>query len=244
MMTMEQFEEEKARLVELYGGTARDASGKRAQAFARLYAESGWKERAIAEVEGLAQSRINQLLIFGRFLSWLTTLGRQDINIHEKEFRPHWRSTKDIIEQESRFAAVIAKLENEELPMRPELKGLGKKLVAQFTDGKYHRLRDIATALDVDMSAIRGLCDRIVSQGTFQTFGERRPAPPKDGSYAYRFVKGGKKKIDLIVLRSEVQPVLDDMQMVISGPRKSDFTREAMQTAFVQLLKVLDSIAR
>ena len=43
------------------------------------------------------------------------------------------------------------------------------------------------------------ICDRIVSQGTFQTFGERRPAPPKDGSYAYRFVKGGKKKIDLTV---------------------------------------------
>ena len=47
MMTMEQFEEEKARLVALYGGTARDASGKRAQAFAQLYAKSGWTQQAL-----------------------------------------------------------------------------------------------------------------------------------------------------------------------------------------------------
>ena len=243
MMTMEQFEEEKARLLKLYGGTSRDASGKRAQAFARLYAQSGWRERAIAEKEALAQSRVNQLLVFGRFLNWLTTQGRQDTETHEKEFRPLWRSTKGSPTEAIRFA-VVEKLLQKKTTDAPSMKGLGKKIVSQFNDGKYHRISDMATALNVDMPTIRGICDRIVSHGTLQTFGERRPAAPKNGSYAYRFVKGGKKKIDLTVFRSEVQPVLDDMQMVISGPRKSDFTREAMQTAFAQLLKVLDSIAR
>jgi hypothetical protein len=241
MMTMEQFEEEKARLVTLYGGTARDASGKRAQAFAQLYAKSGWTQQALAEVERLSQQRVHQLLVFGRFL--LTTLGSKSRVGHEKHFRALLSRTDKTAKESERFAAVEALLQ-EDTTDKPSMKGLGKQIVTQFNDGKFHRISDMATAINVDMPTIRGICDRIVNQGAFQTFGERRPAPPKDGSYAYRFVKGGKKKIDLTVFRSEVQPVLDDMQMVISGPRKSDFTREAMQTAFAQLLKVLDSIAR
>lgn len=244
MMTMEQFEEEKARLVALYGGTGREASGKRAQAFARLYARSGWTQAALASAEHLSQQRIVQLVTFGNFL--ITTQGSKAQDYSEKYFRALWQSTDKKATEAERFTAIEEMLV--ESPHSKADRGatrrLGKQLVAQCSDGKFHRLRDMADALEADIAVVRGICDRIVSQGTFQTFGERRPAPPKDGSYAYRFVKGGKKKIDLTVLRSEVQPVLDDMQMVISGPRKSDFTREAMQTAFAQLLKVLDSIAR
>ena len=242
MMTREEFDARKAHLEELYGSTARDAGGRRAQALARLYAESEWTQEALAEKEQMQRRRIAYLLIYGKFL--LGTNSSKAAGCSEWNFRVLWNRTDKTMPHHERFAAVDTMLEEEEAPMRPELKGLGKKLVAQFTDGKYHRAKDIANALDVPMEAVRGICDRIVSQGAFQTFGERRPAPPKDGSYAYRFVKGGKKKIDVAVLSSEVQPVLDDMQMIISGPRKSDFTREAMQTAFSQLLKVLDSIAR
>jgi hypothetical protein len=243
---MAQFEEEKARLMALYGGTARDALGKRAQAFAQLYARSGWTQVELAEVEKMSQSRMQQLLLFGRFL--ITTNGGKGSKIKERKFRVLFQRTDRALISDKRIDEVRAMLEAEP-PHASQAEGkatrqLGKQLAAQFRDGKFHRLRDMADALDADMDVLRGTCDRIVSQGTFQTFGERRPAPPKDGLYAYRFVKGGKKKIDLTVFRSEVQPVLDDMQMVISGPRKSDFTREAMQTAFAQLLKVLDSIAR
>jgi hypothetical protein len=240
-MTVEEFQQEKAKLVALYGDVAREASGKRAQAFARLYAQSGWTQQALAEVEHLSQQRIHQLLAFGRFL--LTTQGSKSRVYHEKHFRTLLSRTDKTGKESERFAAV-EELLREERTDKPSIKGLGKKIVTQFSDGKYHRVRDIADALGADVAMVRELCNRIMSNGAFQTFGERRPAPPKDGSYAYRFVKGGKKKIDLTVFRSEVQPVLDDMQMVISGPRKSDFTREAMQTAFSQLLKVLDSIAR
>ena len=151
MMTMEQFEEEKARLVELYGGTARGASGKRAQAFALLYAKSGWTQRAIAEVERLAQSHVHHLLVLGRFL---ISNRDQDIDCTEWSFRNLWNSTDKTATEEERFAVVTQGLLDKKAD-KPS-KRLGKQLIAQFSDGKYHRISDMATALDVDMSAIRG----------------------------------------------------------------------------------------
>jgi hypothetical protein len=63
MMTVAQFQEEKARLVALYGQGSRAASRKRAQAFARLYAASGWTQQLAAHEE-ISQARIHQLFRF------------------------------------------------------------------------------------------------------------------------------------------------------------------------------------
>ena len=45
MMTVDEFQQEKARLVALYGEAPREASGKRAQALATLYARQ-WMDAA------------------------------------------------------------------------------------------------------------------------------------------------------------------------------------------------------
>ena len=240
MMTIEQFEEEKARLLALYGGTARDASGNRARAFALLYAQSGWTQQALAEVEHMTQRYISCLIIFGRFL--LRTSSSKMLPMYETQFRALWNRTDKIASEAARFAA-IDELLQESTTDKPAMKGVGKQLIAQFRDGKYHRLRDMAEALDADMAVVRGLCDRIVSQGTFRTFGERRPAPTAQGSYAYRFVKGGKKKIDLTAFYAEVKPVLDEMESVING-HSVDFSQQAMKMMFARFRQVIERVAR
>lgn len=237
---MDQFQEEKARLTALYGGTAKDATGKRAQAFAQLYAKSGWTQAELAEVEQMSLSRMNQWLLFGRFL--ISTNGGNIADCPERRFRALWTRTDKTATDTARFAAV-EELLKEETTDKPSAKGLGKQLVAQFSDGKYHRLRDMAEALDADIGAVRGLCDRIVDMGTFRTFGERRPAPTSQGSYAYRFVKGGKKKIDLTAFYTEVKPVLDEMESVING-HSVDFSQQAMKMMFAQFRQVIERVAR
>ena len=63
MMTHTEFDAAYARLVAMHGCTARDASGKRAQAFAKLYVESGWTQEALAEKEKM--SRITHTTVVG-----------------------------------------------------------------------------------------------------------------------------------------------------------------------------------
>ena len=54
----------------------------------------------------------------------------------------------------------------------------------------------------------------------------------------------GGKTIEMQRFNAALQPVLDDMEMILNGPRKTDFSRQAMQTAFAQLLKALGRGAR
>lgn len=122
------------------------------------------------------------------------------------------------------------------------MRHLTRHMLAQFRDGEFHLLCDIATAMQVDVPAMRDICDRIVRRGPYDTYGERRPAPRAQGSFAYRFVKGG-KKINLVVFYAEVQPILDDMERVIHG-HSVDFSQQAMQMAFARFRKVIDRVAR
>src|SRR6476620_8630582 len=149
MMTMEQSEEERARLVTLYGAGARTASGKRAQAFARLYAQSEWTERAIAAVEKITQARVHYLLIFGQFL---ITTGYQALDLPERHFRALWAQTDKALPDAERFVAVRAMLEHEHEQVDKEeqpksntaTRALAKQIIEQFSDGKFHTVRAIA----------------------------------------------------------------------------------------------------
>jgi hypothetical protein len=121
-------------------------------------------------------------------------------------------------------------------------RALTQHILACFRDGEYHCVRDMALAVGAETGFVRAICDRIVWRGIFETFGERRPASPAQGCYAYRFVKGG-KRIDMTVLLAELQPILDDMERVITGHRV-DFSQQAMKLALAQIRQVLARVAR
>lgn len=234
---MDQFEEEKARLVALYGGAARDAPGKRAQAFARLYAQSGWTERALAEVEKMSQSKMHCWLVFGRFL---ITNCNQSSTCSEGRFRALWARTDKTATEAARFAAVEELLQ-EDTTDNPSIKGFGKKMIAQFADGKWHRLPEIAEAMKVDIALIQPVLDRIVSTGAYKTFAERRPGGK--GSFSYRLIKGGKKKIDMIVFEQETREVLAEMATIING-HPVHFLQQNMKVAFTHLCQAIERLGR
>ena len=134
MMTVERFQEEKARLVALYGQGSHAATGKRVQALAKLYAESGWTERALAEIEGMSKSRINQQLIFGRFLLFLPTNGGQDYPYPRAHVSCGVGHTDPTQSDTARFQAMLDTMATEQhMPAaRPGTPQLPKQILAQL----------------------------------------------------------------------------------------------------------------
>jgi hypothetical protein len=247
MMTVEEFQQEKTRLVALYGSTTKDAMQKRAQAFAELYAKSQWTERALAEKEHFTQTRINQLVRFGRFLLFLKTRGFQTYDSNEKHFRALWQRTDATSTEDVRFIAIAQLVEDggkAETPQRHDrqaVRRLSKQLIEQFADGKWHALRDMTEAVEADSILIRGIMDRMVKEGTFQTFAERKSSGK--GWYSYRMVKGGKKKIDLQVFQTEIAPALQEMERLVNE-HHIHFSQGAMKMAVTKFRKVIDTLTR
>ena len=119
---------------------------------------------------------------------------------------------------------------------------LTKSMLQQFTDGQWHALRDIAAFMETDLDWTRQLCHRLTRHSTFDTLGERRRAPPAQGGWSYRFVKGG-KRLSLEAFYVEVEPVLDDMERLIYG-HSVDFSQVAMKIAYQRFRQVIDRVAR
>jgi hypothetical protein len=247
MLTTEQFEATKANLVTIYGPATHAAISQRTRALAKLYAESGWGVPRLAAAEGFTTHRIGELVTFGNFLLWLERNGFQVPTLSEKVFRQHWRRTKALPSTESRYAVVAeswtASLAEPQGTRHRATRQLSREILKQFSDGLWHRLTDIADAVQGDVSAVREICDRVVILGTFQTFGERRPAAPVHGSFSYRFVEGGQKRIDLIAFYAEVQPVLDELDSLVNG-HSVDFSKQAVKMAVTQFRQVVDRMAR
>lgn len=246
MMTVEEFQQEKARLVALYGEAPREASGKRAQALAILYAQSEWTQRELATQEGISQTRTFQQLVFGRFLLFLITQGNQLPHLNEKQFRPLWTSTDKTQTEAERFTEIQAMLQQgQHKPRtgadRQAVRRVSIQLIEQFADGKWHALRDMTQAVEAESILVRGIMDRMVKEGTFQTFAERKSSGK--GWYSYRMVKGGKKKIDLQVFQTEIAPVMQEMESLIND-HHIHFSQAAMKMAFTQFRKVIDNLTR
>ena len=248
-MTVDEFQQEKARLVALYGAAPREASDRRAQEFALLYAKSGWTQRELAKHEGISQSSMFHKLVFGKFLLWLITSCNQPWTRTDGYFRTLWETTNQTKTAEERFAEIAEMIrtppdtkETKETPhSRKDVQRLSKQLIARFTDGKWHSLADIAAAVEATRPMVRSIMDRIVREGTYETFAERRHAGK--GSYSYRLVKGGGKKIDLQVFQTEMKKTLEDMDDLING-HQVHFSQSLMQTYFAEFRKVLDKLTR
>jgi len=238
MMSMVEFEAEKARLLAQYGSTSREAGQRRAQALARLYARSGWSERAIAEKEQQSQKTINFLARFGRFLLVSTNCTHEGLS--EGRFRSYWQQTDKSATEEVRFAAVAALLAEDQTPTRVDVLRLGKTIVAQFSDGKWHRVQEIAEKLETDVQTVMPLLDRMVTQGLYKTHTERRPSA--HGLASYRIVKGGNKTINLTAFYAETKPILDEMEQLISG-HHVHFSQEVMGVLFTRFRQKIDQLA-
>lgn len=119
---------------------------------------------------------------------------------------------------------------------------LTKRMLAKFSDGRFHSVTDIASAMQTDVCFMQQLCNRIVQRGTYKVLGERRKAPPSQGGRAFRFVPGG-KRISLEAFQAETHTAMEEMERIIHGPRL-DFSQQAMQVIFAQFRKAMDRVVR
>jgi hypothetical protein len=95
--------------------------------------------------------------------------------------------------------------------------------------------------VEAESILVRGIMDRMVKEGTFQTFAERKSSGK--GWYSYRMVKGGNKKIDLQVFQTEIAPAMQEMESLIND-HHIHFSQAAMKMAFTQFRKVIDNLTR
>lgn len=238
-MTVEEFQARKAELLITYGSTAQDAGRKRAQALARLYAESGFTQRALAELEHIAQSHVHHLLVFGRFLTFLITIGNQEYPYPERVFRKAWVGTDTNRVESARFQAIAEQMQapadTAETTSRTT-RELAKALIAQCADSKWHTITAMAEAVESDIPTVRPILDRIVAHGSFQTFAEKRPSAK--GLFSYRLVKGGTKKINVQAFQEEVEPLLEEMWTHITG-HDVHFSKGTIKVQIDQLRKLI-----
>jgi len=238
MMSMAEFEAEKARLLTQYGSTSREAGQRRAQELARLYARSKWTVRAIAEIQQQSYKTIDFQVRFGRFLLLCTNCTQTGLT--EGRFRQLWLQTDKTATEDARFAAVAALLAEAQAAPRSDARQLGKSIVAHFADGKWHRVQEIAEQLQTDVQTVMPLLDRMVAQGLYKTHTERRPSAHEMASY--RIVKGGNKTINLTAFYAETKPILDEMQQLISG-HHVHFSQEVMGVLFTRFRQKIDQLA-
>lgn len=115
MISEQEFDAGWKHLMEQGHATIQRAKGSLEQAQARFLAASGWTQERIAEKIGFHRTRVHQLLLFGRFLDFVTPgnnpSGIPLSGLNEKVFRRAWSKTRrdsaDRNNEKHRFEEVV-----------------------------------------------------------------------------------------------------------------------------------------
>jgi DNA-binding XRE family transcriptional regulator len=150
-MTPEEFTERRKAIEEEAAKGATRVEARRDQGIAELYLESEWTQREIAKAEGIAQQRVDQLLRFGRFLTYVTTGCSQAVpkNLTERRFRGYWEQTPKETGETPRFKTCI-QIMRDDVVIRRERKIYSKELIEKFGDWEWHTAKEIADAFFAD----------------------------------------------------------------------------------------------
>jgi hypothetical protein len=148
----------------LFGNSPGEAGVYWGQGMARLifkYSQRpGWTEQRLADKEkvlgnkGASQSYIHKKIVFGAFLeiipNWNNGENIRWINsLSEGRFRECWEQTDKAASDDIRFHEVADMLSG---PPRPKIDGA--KLLAEFGDGKWHRIETVAERLGRQQEAM------------------------------------------------------------------------------------------
>jgi len=141
------------------------ADAYRDQELARLFLECEWTQERIGQKMGRTQAWVSFRLIFGRFLSFITS-GYKDqteslLRLTERAFRKVHARTRGT--ERERFAEVLARLNVEKLPLRQrnliKKPGYCPAIVALMEEGKWFTIQQLLDALrdrfpEIDLAAI------------------------------------------------------------------------------------------
>jgi hypothetical protein len=148
----QRYDEERAKLVALYGENDAEALAKRDQALANLFWRCGWTQDKLAEREKKDRSWITRRVLFGRFLRFVPMGTESDSlpkDLTERKFRAFWERTPKGTDERDRFKAVLAMM-SDTTPPAPKRPSLGKRFREELADGKWRSAEKIAEQIEID----------------------------------------------------------------------------------------------
>jgi hypothetical protein len=196
-------------------------------------------------VEGISQVRAQYRLRFGRFLAFITSGDKSEIvprNLSERRFRSYWeRTDKAESNERIRFRAVQTMLSEETVVRATRRDGLGKRILAEFADGKWHDISVIAKRVEETPESLKQM---------FADFGKKNNAysvalcekKQVGTKFQYRIMRAG-RRIDIDVLMQDLGPILDGLK---AEGRKNAATASPPTVAHLahQLEQLLEKLAK
>lgn len=187
-MSAERFDQERAELRATYGDSKGEAGARFEQALAKLFYRSGWTQEELARKEGKSQRWVSYRLQFGRFLEFSTTGAKTEnpafSRLTERTFRSYWSCTDPAETNERiRFGAVLRLMEEETTLRKRPAKPLRPQIIAEFADGKWHRLSTIVGKVAESEEITKQALDTLVWGQSPQVRGERKQV---GASWSYR----------------------------------------------------------
>lgn len=212
-MSVADYERERATLRETYGESSTEAAAKRDQALAKLFYRSQWTQEELAEKEGQSQQRIGQSIRFGRFLNFTTTVVNFETlpsNLTERRFRSYWeRTDKSEGNERARFTAVLRLMQEETVLVQKRRPKVGRTIVDQFGDGKWHPLTTIAEAVDTpEEHVVETLRTMEALRGTYGARCERKKVGT---SFSYRIFRQT-RTISSEELKTKLTPLIEGLK--------------------------------
>jgi len=152
-LSAHEYKTERDAIRERYGESSTEAVARRDQALAKLFHRSGWTQAELAKAEGKTQQWVSYHTLFGRFLSFTTTVVNTEnstAKLTERRFRRYWdQIDKSELNERCRFQHVL-RLIGESSLRGPQHEAIRAPLVQHFADGKWHKADTIAKKLDTD----------------------------------------------------------------------------------------------
>ena len=240
-LTREQYAAEKATIEQTYGANAKEAGALRDQALAALYHRSGWTQQELADVEGCSREKVTKRLLFGRFLGFGTDVPKPK-NLSEGRFRGYWERTEKNGNERIRFQAVLRLIEEEtrlgkSTAPKP---AIGNAIMAEFADGKWHKLSTILAHVDAEANDIKSVLYTMQHKGSYSSHCERKQVGT---SHAYRIVRKSGKAVDVDVLTKELAPILEKLKEQ-GQANVATFSPSAINLCIVHIQKLIESLAK
>jgi hypothetical protein len=209
-MTEAQFDTERAVLRER-GETSVERNARWEQDLANLYYRTGWTQEHLAKKEGKSQSWINNRLLFGRFLSFITPLINSDSSLKTLtcgRFHNYWEQNDDPSET-SRFRTIARLLQAQIVATgSPINHDCGAAIVKKFADGKWHKLQTIRDHIRAPDGHVEAALRVMESRGKYNCKCESKKV---GASFAYRIFKQD-RFVSVHELTEKLQPILEELE--------------------------------
>lgn len=235
-MTNEDYAKARAEL-----GERKDATAKWDQQLAALFLRSRWTQEQLAKKEGKSQRWVSYHLLFGRFLTFSTTVLNAENtpnNLSERKFREYWEKTEGTNERQ-RFIAV-QKLMAPDLTLRHAKRPkIGPAILEQFGNGKWHSAEKIAERLDTSVDHVESTFHTMMVHETYGSQCERKNVGK---NYHYRIFPR-QKTVSSMELTEKLGPLIE--QLKAEGKKSVDTMSPGTVARLAALLqKLLDAWAK